>query len=376
MTAFCTGCTLQNNNKKDETDYQVQNAFGQIFSVSISDKNNIFFDDNDIFSLKPLNNSQKEQKKLIASGKAFGVKFFTQGVIVVGMTNIVSNGKETNPAYLSGIRIRDIITKIDGKEINTIEDFSKTINQTPDKEFIITVSRNNSVFDVKLKPVISDEDGRYKVGAWIRDSTAGIGTITFIDVQNGTFGGLGHGIYDVDTGNLMPLSSADVYLASITGAVAGQKGVPGELKGVFLENEKLSNLYNNTECGVFGKTQEYSSEDLIPVADKDEIKCGKAQIKCTLSGTTPEYFDIEIVSVYKNSASESKNMLIKITDKKLLETTGGIVQGMSGSPIIQNGKLIGAVTHVLVNDPAKGYGIFIENMLETAQSAGQLKEVG
>ncbi|MBE6903595.1 MAG: SpoIVB peptidase [Ruminococcaceae bacterium] len=357
---------MLNNKAENKLDDEAQTAFGQIFSASIFENENIFSKDNNIFFSNPLNDSQKQQKKLMVGGQAFGIKFFTQGVIVVGMTNIISNGKETNPAYSSGIRIRDIITKIDGKEINTIEDFSRIINASPDKEFVLTVSRNNSVFDIKLKPVLSDDDKKYKIGAWIRDSTAGIGTITFIDTQNGTFGGLGHGIYDVDTGNLMPLSSADVYLASVTGAIAGQKGVPGELKGVFLENKKLSNLYKNTECGVFGKIEEASNQDVLPIASKNEIKCEKAQIRCTLNGTTPEYFDIEIISLYKNSVTETKNMLIKITDKKLLEITGGIVQGMSGSPIVQNGKLIGAVTHVLVNDPTKGYGIFIENMLKTA----------
>ena len=340
-------------------------AFPTIISPKIQDpesKSTLSLSTN-ILPVNFTNINTSEQKTLIPGGEPFGVKFFTKGVLVVGLSDITSGGKKQNPAFSAGIRVRDIITKINGKEVNTIEQVSDILNSGNTGKLNFEVQRNNSSFYVDILPIKSDDDGLYKIGTWIRDSTAGIGTITFIDPKTGLFGGLGHGIYDIDTGTLLPLSQADVFSAQITGQIMGKAGSPGELKGIFIENEKISNLKNNTDCGVFGIMINPPTEGAIPIATKNEVKTGKAQIKSTINGTEPEYYDIEITAVYKTSGICSKNMLIKITDPKLLSTTGGIVQGMSGSPIIQDGKLVGAVTHVLVSDPTKGYGIFIENML-------------
>jgi stage IV sporulation protein B len=215
---------------------------------------------------------------------------------------------------------------------------------------------------------VSTEDNTYKVGLWVRDSTAGIGTVTFIDKNTGTFGGLGHGVCDVDTGLLMPLESGSVVDVEVTGVVKGEPQNPGELRGNF-SRVTSGNLFVNHETGVFGKINDADrvSGEVVPIGNKNSVHEGKVYIYTTILGTTPEKYEAEIIKINSDSG-KTKNFMVRVTDKRLLEKTGGIVQGMSGSPILQDGKLIGAVTHVLINDPQKGYGIFIENMLETASS--------
>ncbi len=347
-------------------------AFPSIFSVSEKDKENILNNSYEtdlllfgIFPVKKIGITILPNKKLIPCGQTFGIKFFTKGVMIVGMSDVKTNNGDENPAYYAGIRVRDIILAIDDKSVNTIEEVSKIVEKCEGKALSFYVKRNISTFIAKVTPKKSSRDELFKIGAWIRDSTAGIGTITYIDPQNNSFAGLGHGICDVDTGDLLPLNKATIFVAQINSAKKGENGEPGELKGIFLEDTIFGELSLNTEQGIFGKIINYkANSNALNLAFKQEIKEGNAQIISTVNGTKPEYFNVEIIRVYRNGITPSKNMIIKIIDKKLLSITGGIVQGMSGSPIIQNGKLIGAVTHVLVNDPTKGFGIFIENMLE------------
>jgi len=303
------------------------------------------------------------QTNLIPGGMPFGVKFFTDGVVVVGLSDIETEKGAINPAKNAGIKTSDIITAINGVSVNSVEETAKIIEASKGEILILTVSRDGKNIEIKLKPAYSVSESKYKSGIWLRDSTAGIGTVTFINPANCAFGGLGHGICDVDTGNLMPLKKGTIVNAAIDSAVKGKPDLPGELKGKFKEN--TGTLLANTQNGIFGiyNIMPVSPETAtpLPIGLRSDIKEDKATIYSTVDDKGPREFDIEIIKIYKNS-NDSKNFLVKITDPSLLEITGGIVQGMSGSPIIQNGKLVGAVTHVLVSDPTKGYGIFIENM--------------
>ena len=304
------------------------------------------------------------ETSLIPGGMPFGVKFFTEGVIVVGVSDIETEKGSVNPAKAAGIKTSDIITEINGSVVNSVEEAARIIEASGGAAIELKIQRDSKTLDLKLRPVYSVSEEKYKSGIWLRDSTAGIGTVTFVSPANFAFGGLGHGICDIDTGNLMPLKRGTVVSASIENVIKGRSDMPGELKGRFRDN--IGTLLANTHNGIFGilSNSPVSIEDVtpVPIGLRQDVREGKAVIYSTVDERGQREFEIEIIKIYKNS-SDSKNFLIRITDPELLEITGGIVQGMSGSPIIQNGKLIGAVTHVLVSDPAKGYGIFIDNML-------------
>ena len=303
------------------------------------------------------------QTALIPGGMPFGVKFFTEGVIVVGLSDIETERGTANPAKSAGVKTSDIITEINGIPVNSVEEAAKIIESSKGDTLYLNVMRDGKIVELRLKPVYSVSEGKYKSGIWLRDSTAGIGTVTFITPANCAFGGLGHGICDVDTGNLMPLKKGTIVNAVIDSSIKGKPDIPGELKGKFKEN--MGTLLANTQNGIFGilNNMPVTPENAapLPVGLRADIKEGAAVIYSTVDEKGVREFEIEIIKIYKNS-NDSKNFLIKITDPGLLEITGGIVQGMSGSPIIQEGKIIGAVTHVLVSDPTKGYGIFMENM--------------
>lgn len=310
-------------------------------------------------------NSDASELMLIPGGQAFGVKFYTDGVMVVDMTAFETADGMRNPAYEAGIRTKDIIISVNGEKITSNRDISKIVSACNGKQVVFEVKRNDTTFTVNVSPQKSAAQDSYKVGLWVRDSTAGIGTITYFNPQTGHFAGLGHGISDVDTGVLMPLAAGDVIGANISSVIKGQKGAPGQLEGSFNEFVQYGSLLQNTSQGVFGKTEDRNllSQQAIPIASNEQVEVGEVTIRCTTNGTQVSEYKAMIESINKSSSSQGKNMVIKITDEALLEKTGGIVQGMSGSPILQNGKLVGAVTHVLINDPTMGYGIFIENML-------------
>ncbi len=313
-----------------------------------------------------------ETKYLIPGGQAFGVKFYTDGVIVIDISSFESDKGEVSPAKDAGIKISDIIIAVNGQKVYSNSDISHIVNSATEYPIKITMKRNNEFLETTVYPELCISQNSYRIGLWVRDSTAGIGTVTYFDRENNILAGLGHGISDIDTGILMPMAKGQVIGTKITGAVIGKRGEPGQLTGTFDENILFGELITNSEIGLYASISENSNVTgaPIPVGYKNEVYQGDAQIICTVSGNTPEYYDVQIESINPFSGS-SKNMTIKITDEDLLNATGGIVQGMSGSPIIQDGKLVGAVTHVLVNDPHKGYGIFIENMLEIAQDVSE-----
>lgn len=320
-----------------------------------------------IVPVKDVNVEILPEMVLIPGGDVFGVKFFTKGVIVIGCTEIETEGGFINPSELSGIAKNDIINKVNGEDVNTVERLSEIVSSSDGKPLFFEYTRDGKEKSCELTPVKSKSDGKYKSGLWVRDSTAGIGTLTYYNPQTGEFAGLGHGICDVDTGELMPLLSGTVVDVDITDIIRGKSGAPGELKGSFsaVKNGKVT---ANTSFGVFGALDVPPdlSTKAMPAASRDEVKEGDATILANADGNGIKEYSVRLSKVDKHSDG-TKCFVIEITDKELIALTGGIVQGMSGSPVIQNGKLIGAVTHVLVNDPAKGYGIFIENMLAEAE---------
>ena len=306
--------------------------------------------------------------RLSVGGMPFGVRFFTKGVLVVGIADVVTEDGTASPAKDAGINRKDILIKINDKDINTAEEVTKLIEESGGRELTLTLERNGSEIKVKLTPVASKPDGIYRAGLWIKDSTAGIGTITMYDPESGKFWGLGHGICDVDTGELLPLLRATVSGVTVSGITKGKSGCPGELKGYF-GSAVTGELYDNSEAGVSGKFEKLSidsPEAALPLARKEEVKADKAYIYCTLDDNKIGKYEIQIEKI-RAADDGCKNFTIRVTDPDLIAKTGGIVQGMSGSPIIQNGKIVGAVTHVLVADPTAGYGIFAENMISNMQ---------
>lgn len=314
------------------------------------------------------------QRRYVApSGSLFGIRLYTEGVIVVGTDEVTTKQNSVNPSKDAGLQQGDIILKVDGVKITSNAEISQAVQNSKGKVLKLTVKRNQETLTLEFQPAKSAMDGKYKAGLWVRDSSAGVGTITYIDKENKIFGGLGHAVCDVDTGEIMPLSSGDIVSARVNGTFKGKSGTTGELCGVF-DNKVLGTLLINGSKGVYGNLNSVNGNlKEMPVAMCYEVKEGPAKIISTIEGQKAKFYDINIVKVYNNNKTSEKNMIIEVTDKELIKKTGGIVQGMSGSPIIQNDMLVGAVTHVFVNNPKKGYGIFAEEMLNTGDTLKQDK---
>ena len=300
---------------------------------------------------------------LLLGGMNFGTKLVTDGVIVVGFGESGTSGKPT-AAERAGIRLSDAILSVNGKKMLSASNVADAVKASEGKPLSFVCRRKGELLTFSVTPDATDNG--YRIGTWLRDSSAGIGTVTFIDPQTMAFGGLGHGICEAGTGELLPVLRGSITDAVITGITRGAPGSPGEMKG-HLGKKKCGTLLTNTECGLFGFLSTVPEGcRLITVADPSEVKTGEATLITTLDNGTPTEYKIRITAIGEKD-SKTKSFSIRVEDERLIEKTGGIVQGMSGSPIIQNGKLIGAVTHVLVGDPTAGYGIFIENMLNAAQ---------
>jgi len=311
-----------------------------------------------------------DRPKLVPGGNAIGVKLNTKGVLVVAVTDVIGiDGNRYSPAKDAGIKPGDNILKINEIDVKDANHVIELLNQFQDQKIRVEIDRNNIKYEVETTPVKSLQDNCYRLGIWVRDKTAGIGTLTFYDKDSRIFGALGHGITDINTGNLLNVNYGKIINAKISNIEQGKKGSPGEIKGIFYETEKeLGEIVANSNYGIFGVLNsefvKSNNVEPIPIGFKEEVKKGKAYILATIDDNKIEKFEIEIIDIQLQEKPEPKSMTIKVTDKRLIEKTGGIVQGMSGSPIIQDGKLIGAVTHVFVNEPAKGYGVFIEWMLD------------
>lgn len=324
------------------------------------------------FKLKNVNVDILPRTKVIPVGNIAGVKLYTNGVLVVGMSEIEGVDKKKYKPYAnSGIKEGDTIVEINEKHITSTEDLIDSVNKSNGQDVKIKYVHEEHTKECSIVPVQTN-GSQYKLGLWVRDSAAGVGTVSFYEPSSKTFGALGHGITDIDTNELINIASGEFVTTRILSITKGESGNPGKIQGTVENQSNIGKIYKNSKFGIYGKVDNISSLNLdtskeMDVALRDEIKTGKATILCSLDNQKPQMYDIEIEKIYKENNYDNKSMQIKVTDEKLLERTGGIIQGMSGSPIIQNGKFVGAVTHVLVNDPTKGYAIFGDIMLKQSK---------
>ncbi len=306
----------------------------------------------------------KMPTELIPLGTVVGISVESEGVMIVSIGEVVTQNGKSTPASDAGLQAGDVIKTIGSDKVDSIEDLKKTVKSNGNNSVAVKVERNGRLMQFTVTPVLSTS-GAFEMGLWLRDALAGMGTLTFVDPATGVVGVLGHAINDAETKTLFPFRSGVLVEANVGSVIKGRAGTPGQIQGSINVQKKIGTLYANSDFGIFGITDsaDLTSGKALPLCLQKDIKVGNAVILSSISGRVEEY-TIEISRVY--SGEEERAMLITVTDEKLISQTGGIVQGMSGSPIIQNGKLVGAVTHVLVNEPEKGYGISIEKMLEKA----------
>lgn len=315
-----------------------------------------------------------ESKKVFASGAPIGIKLKTNGIIIINVSGVfLEDGTKIIPAENAGLLTGDVLIKAGGKDLKNISDLTGIIKNSGGKPVDIIYRRQDIEYKTTITPIQSGEDDEYRIGVWVRDSSAGIGTLTFINHANNVYGALGHGINDIDTGSLLQVGSGTLMESNIKGIKKGIKGAPGELEGDFLNSSGIvGDIELNCEFGIFGKIDSKIKKEklgrLYSIGSHSAVTLGRATILTCLNGNQVEEYEIEIQRIARNDLSSTKNMVVQITDQRLLDSTGGIVQGMSGSPIIQDGRLIGAVTHVFINDPMRGYGVFIESMLSKAEA--------
>jgi len=323
-----------------------------------------------MFPIKNVSVSVDKRKKIIPGGQSIGVALFTKGVLVVGTSEInIDANISKNPAKEAGIIPGDIIVKINDEVIDDAGDISEKINNSSKGDVDLLIARDGVNKVISVSPALDQNDEKYKLGLWVRDSTAGVGTLTFIDPEKKLYGGLGHAITDIDTGKILTIQKGEILASNVIEITKAENGIPGELKGYFSgSDEKLGNIMLNTTCGIFGEIYEDINlsgfDEQIYAGHISDVALGKAYILSTIDGQGVKKYNCEIININNQSSSETKSFIIKITDVDLISKTGGIVQGMSGSPIIQGDKLIGAVTHVFVNDPTKGYGIYLDRMMD------------
>ena len=311
-------------------------------------------------------------EKLVPVGHTVGIKLFSEGILVVGLSEVDAAGGRCAPARDCGVKVGDLILSAGGEKVESTEHFQALVANSGGRALELSVRRGGRVLKLQAEGV-RGPDGTVRLGAWVRDSLAGIGTMTFYDPASGAFGALGHGINDVDTNLLMPLEAGSIMYARVKAVRPGAPGDPGELRGDFDLREDLGTLYANTSRGVFGAMEDCAltgGREAVAVAEPSEVRRGRATVLSNVQGDAVEAYEVEIERV---TGGASQNLVVRVRDQRLLDATGGIVQGMSGSPILQNGKLIGAITHVMVDDPTRGYGIFISNMLQDGFSVPSKK---
>ena len=327
-----------------------------------------------IIPVKDISVSVVPEQLVIPVGETLGVKLYSKGVLVVGKSIVEGiDGNDYEPYANTNIDVGDLIVEINGKSIEKIEDLQNAIKEANGKELNIKYEKNGKELESEIIPIKSIDGNEYKIGLWVRDGAMGIGTLSFVDAETGKFAALGHGVSDTDTKKRIVLESGTMNEAKIVSITKGKKDSPGEILGVLESNEVVGTIEENTNIGIYGnltekKISEYNKNNAVKIASRKEIELEKATILCTVEDGKTEEYEIEIQKKYLEKDASSKCMIIKVTDKRLLEKTGGIIQGMSGSPILQNGKLIGAVTHVFVNDATRGYAVFADMMLEEMYS--------
>ena len=338
-----------------------ENVGNETITVNLFDK----------IKLKTINIKVLEDVEVIPVGQIVGIKLYTNGVLVVGSTSIENeNGEICKPFASTQIQEGDTIVSLNGTTVNNTKELIEIINESKGEEIEITYIQNEQQKTEKIKPVLC-EDGQYKIGLWVRDSAGGVGTITFYNEETNSFAGLGHAITDIDTVEIINISSGEIDDVNILAIQKGEKNVPGKIQGTIIKNAEIGSIYKNTQYGIYGIIKNLSNLKIdytkkMKVASRQEIELGEATCLSEIDGEVKEY-SLNIEKIYLNNNYDNKSMLVKITDEELLEKTGGIVQGMSGSPIIQNGKFIGAITHVFVDAPQIGYAVFGDIMVKEIQ---------
>lgn len=349
-----------------ETKQQVITTSSNTENTNIVSEEKITLSLFNILELKDVSVTTIEKTKVVPLGNTIGLKLYSNGVLVIGMTEIEGQ----KPYENSGIEEGDLITYVNNKQVTTTEELVKCVNNSQGQIIDITYVRDGQEYVTCIEP-IETIDKEYKLGLWVRDGAAGIGTVTYYEPSTGKFAALGHGIVDSDTDKLISIESGEVVTTNVINIQKGEEGKPGQIKGTVTNGQTIGEVYTNTEFGIYGKITSKNrlniiDENSLEVATRDEIQEGEAKIILTLEDGIRKEYSIEITKIYKNNNTDNKSMLIKVTDEKLLNLTGGIIQGMSGAPIVQNGKFIGAVTHVFINNPTEGYGVFGDLMIKTA----------
>lgn len=329
-----------------------------------------FFDKIKNLFKKEENSNENRELSVYLGGYPLGFTLECDGVLIVSIGDVETENGPVSPSKNKNIKEGDVLYSLNGVVIKSATHLHGLLNtsQADETPVSVVIKRDDMIINETITPAKEVPSNMYRLGFWIRDNSAGVGTLTYVREDNNRFGALGHPVQDVDTGKMMPVSGGNIYKCNIVGYNKGTRGNPGELRGLFLRTgTEIGRLDNNNDYGVYGKIdEEYKQKlgQLVPVGFRDSVKTGKAKILCTIDGTMPKEYDIEIIKLSHQSKSDKKSMVLRVTDKELIQKTGGIVQGMSGSPIIQNGKLVGAVTHVFVSDPTKGFGVYIDWMID------------
>lgn len=321
-------------------------------------------------NLKNISVNKIKNTQVVPVGKIIGLKMYTNGVLVVGMSEVEDYQNILNNSYEdSDIKSGDTILKIDEENVENIEELKRIVNESEGKDLKLTIFRNGTIINTDIKPIKINEN-QYKIGLWVKDAATGVGTMSFYIPETKEYGILGHGITDADTNNLINIDSGELVTAKIISLKKASTGIPGEIKGTIINSQTIGDIRKNSQFGVYGKLNNITSLNIDvskkkEIALRDEIQVGKAKVLCSFNeNNNVKEYDVEIEKIYKDNDFNNKSMLIKITDENLLKETGGIIRGLSGAPIIQNGKFIGAITNVLVSDPTVGYAIFADLMLK------------
>ena len=312
------------------------------------------------------------ERVLVPGGQSVGIQMDVKGVLVVGLEEIETDRGVISPGYDAGVQIGDMILSINGQNVYYAADVTEAVNKAmSENQYMplkLQILRKEEEQSLKVYPVKDNETGEYKVGIWVKEKIAGIGTLTFYDPRTNVFAALGHGIYENRTGALLSAGKGSLLRTEVRSIKEGKAGKPGEIRGIFYGNEKpIGDVLLNSKFGIYSKGTDFESFQLaqpVVMGTQEQVEEGDAYILTTINGDKVERFDIKINKVNRQETPDSKGMEIEVTDKRLLSYSGGIVQGMSGSPIIQNNRLVGAITHVFVNNPTKGYGIFVEWMVD------------
>lgn len=310
-----------------------------------------------------------ENVEVVPIGKIIGMKLYTNGVLIVGMSEIENMENElVSPFANCDIKEGDTIVKVNETEIENIDNLKNVVNRCNGENVLLTLVRDGTVVTSNITPVQTESD-EYKLGLWVKDAATGVGTITYYEKNTGSFAALGHGIVDNDTDKLIDIDSGEVVTSDVMSITKAEINRPGEIRGTIINQKTIGNVQKNTQFGIYGRLENLASLNIdasqaMPVALRDEIQMGDAKLLCSLDGKTNKEYDIKIEKIYTNNNYDNKSMLIRITDEDLLEKTGGIIRGLSGAPILQNGKFVGAVTNVLVSNPEIGYAIFGDMMIK------------